>query len=141
MPTAKSITAAGASATKKESKSSATQLANFGVRLAKFTHNVAYDTAADFSSNLTLPSTSVIIGVGINVITAYNGTTVTADIKAGGSTIITTPTSVASTGIIKIADTALAQQSGEISIDFNNVDSTAGEMTVAVAYIDIAKTV
>lgn len=136
MPQAKSHTAAGAIATDKESKSSASQLGAFGVRLAKFTHRVSADSAADFSSNYSLPASSAILSISWEVTEAYNGTTVTAEVQAGG-TPVGTATSVASTGVFH--ESPIAQANGELSINFSAVDSTEGEITVAVAYIDLSE--
>ena len=136
MPQAKSHTAAGAIATNKESKSSASQLGAFGVRLAKFTHRVSADTAADFSSNITLPSSVVVLSVSFEVTEAYNGTAVTAEVQAGGSAISTASTVASAVKYHEPLATGAQTATGELSINFNAVDSTAGEMTVAVAYIE-----
>ena len=139
MPKAVSRTAPKDVANNREAFSSATQLGHFGVRLAKFTHRVSADGAADFLSNYSLPARSAVLGVSIYVSEAYDGTTVTADIEAGGTSIITTPLSVASIASVSAASADLDNQSGELGINFSAVDSTVGECTVAVAYIDLSE--
>ena len=139
MPKATSTTEPGRIANKRESLSSATQLAAFGVRSAKFTHRVSADTAADFSSNYDLPAACAIISVAVNVSEAYNGSDTTATvIEAGGTPIIAALTAApSSTGVQTPA--VSAQASGELSINFDANDATAGEMTVVVTYVDLSE--
>ncbi len=139
MPTASSQIEPGKVANDRESKSSATQLAHFGVRLAKFTHRVSSDGATDFSSNYDLPSSSVVLSVSFEVTEAYDGTAVDAEIQAGGSAISTAFSVASAVKYHEPVATGAQTASGEISINFNATDSTAGEMVVAVAYIDLTE--
>jgi len=140
MPQAKSLTAPGKIATNKESSSSASQLSHFGVRVSKFTHRVSADTAADFLSNIDLPSSSVVLSVSFEVSEAYNGTAVTVDVECGGSTLLAAPISAAATTKHhEVLSTGAQTFSGELGLNFNAVDSTEGEITVAVAHIDLSE--
>lgn len=132
MPKAASLTEAGSIANNKEAKSSATQLAAFGVRLAKFTHRVSADGAADFGSNITLPSGAFVISVAAEVTEAYAGGTATTVTVEGQALSIT------ATGTVGAAVNAAAT-AGELTADFDANDSTSGECTIAVAYIDLSE--
>ena len=140
MPKAVGRTEPGRVANDREPLSSATQLANFGVRAAKFTHRVSDDGAADFLSNIVLPSSVAILAVSFEVSEAYDGTAVTVDVEIGGSSALFAP--IPAAALIKhheVLDTGAQTFSGEIGLNFNAVDSAAGEMTVVVSYLDLAE--
>ncbi len=136
MPKATAITAPGRIANKREALSSATQLAAFGVRTAKFTHRFSADGGADFSSNYILPAAAQIISVGAYVSTAYTGAA-SADIKVGSDTVGSLA-DISATGLEIDSTPAQHTAAGEITIDFD-APATAGEMTVAVSYIDLSE--
>ena len=131
MPVARSHTAAGAIATNKESLSSASQLGAFGVRLAKITHRVSADGAADFASGITLPSSCFVLAVSANITEAYDGTTTTVTVE--GQALATDAVEVVGAAV------NAAATAGEITLNFDANDSTVGECTVAVAYIDLSE--
>ena len=132
MPKARSHTAAGAVATNKESLSSASQLSAFGVRLAKVTHRVSADGAANFATGITLPASSFVLSVSADVSEAYAGGTATTVTVEGQALTINAAAVVGAA--VNAAATA-----GELTLTFDATDSTAGEMTVAVAYIDLSE--
>lgn len=131
MPKARSHTAAGAVATNKESLSSASQLSAFGVRLAKVTHRFSADGGSDLSSGIVLPAASSILSVSANVSEAYTGATT---VTVAGETL-----SIGTTGV-KVPGAAVAPSAsaGELVLAFD-APPTAGECTVAVAYIDLSE--
>lgn len=132
MPKASAYRAPKRVANDRESISSATQLAHFGTRMAKFTHRVSADGASNFSSGLSLPEGSVIISIAAKPALAYAGTDATADLKAGATTIAAP--ALATTASELLAPTAQAE--GELSLEFTNADATEGEITVCVIYAD-----
>ncbi len=135
MPKAVARTEPGRTANSREALSSATQLSGFGVRLAKFTYRFSADGAADFASNYELPEACVITAIGVHSEAGVTGAT-DAVVTAGG---------VAITGAVDLSVTgaqapavASATESGELGLDFTAAP-TAGECTVAVAYIDLSE--
>lgn len=136
MPISKSITEGKASALKKESVSSASQLSNFGVRLAKFKFSFDLDGGSDFSSGLVLPSACAILSISLSVSEAFAGAA-DVDIIAGATEIANLGDISATTGII--AATIAAQASGELGIKFNGDAPTAGEAVVAVSFVDLSE--
>lgn len=134
MPQARELTAAGRVSNDKESLSSATQLANFGVRLSKFTHRFSADGSATLSSNIVLPAACKILDVCVNVSEAYDAT-IDGTVKAGATDI---------SGLIDLDSEAVvnaptvANGSGELSLEFSDT-ITSGECTVAVAWIDLSE--
>lgn len=133
MPQARSHTAAGAIATNKESLSSASQLGAFGVRLAKFTHRFSADGGADFASGITLPAACTILSVSANVSEVYTGA---ATLTVAGEALDVSST----TGVVvpAVPSTPKANPGGELTAAFD-APATAGECTVAVAYIDLSE--
>lgn len=131
MPKAQSRKEPGKIALDKESLSSASQLAHFGVRTAKFTHSVSADGSADFSSGYELPSNAFVLAVAADVTEAYAGGTATTVTIEGQALSIT------STGVVGAAVNAAG--SGEIIADFDANDSTSGKCTIAVSYIDLSE--
>lgn len=132
MPKAVARTEPGKVANDRESLSSATQLSNFGVRLAKFTHRVSTDGASDFSSNYVLPANVFVISVAADVKEAYAGGTATTATVAGVALTITATGVVGAAGVNPVA-------AGELTAAFDANDSTSGEATFAVAYIDLSE--
>lgn len=131
MPKAQSRKEPGKIALDKESLSSASQLAHFGVRLAKFTHSIAQDTNADFASGYELPANAAVISVVASVEEAYDGT--------GTATVAGQALTLTSTGVSGATPAAPAASAGEITVDFTANDSTTGKATIAVAYIDLSE--
>ena len=135
MPKAVAKTEIGRIANKRESTGSATQLAAFGVRTAKFTYRFSADGASDFLSNYDLPASSVIISVATYSAAGVTGAS-DVDIQAGGVDVVTAA-DFTTTGAV--AQTiASATESGEIGLVFNAAP-TAGEITVAVSYVDLSE--
>jgi hypothetical protein len=132
MPKASSITAPGKVSNDRESLSSATQNAHFSVRLAKFTQRFSADGGATFESNYTLPKAQI-LSVAINVVEAYTGAT-TATVKAG-ATDISGAMSVASAAVVT---GTVTNGEGALTVEFDS-PATAGEMVIAVAYIDLSE--
>lgn len=135
MPKAVARTEPGKVANDRESLSSATQLSNFGVRLAKFTYRFSADGASDFLSNYDLPAASRIKSVSVYSEAGVAGAT-DAVIEVGG-TAITGAVNLSTPGAQAVAVTA-ETESGEIGISFPT-PPTAGECTVAVEYIDLSE--
>jgi hypothetical protein len=135
MPKAVAITSPGRVANNREPLSSATQLAAFGVRMAKFTYRFSADGATDFLSNYDIPVAARIKSVSVYSEDGVTGAT-DAVIEVGGNAI---------TGAVDLTVTGAQApavtdeiESGEISINFTAAP-TAGECTVAVEYIDISE--
>lgn len=135
MPKAKSLVAPGKVANDRESLSSATQLASFGVRVSKFTYRFSSDGASNFLSNISLPAASSILAVSCHSPDGVAGAT-DVDVQVGGVDIVTAA-DLSSSGAQSLT-VASTVQSGELGLVFNAAP-TAGEVTVVVAHLDLSE--